>query len=142
MRMAWVKRIRDQRRRNRRSDWRTGPKEGLQRRKEKSGGGGNHTGNWPKKWEERAEGCEEEAAVPASKAGLTYQSPHMLWLLYTSESSSSTFLRPSVIQLFHHKSTATCLTTASLHLSRPLITPLLATRVRPCGMCVWLWAFL
>lgn len=41
-----MKRVRDQRRRNRRSDWRrTGPKEGLQRRKEKSGGAGNQMGN-------------------------------------------------------------------------------------------------
>ena len=40
-----MKQIRDQRRRNRRSDWRTGSKEGLQKRKEKLGGGGNYTGN-------------------------------------------------------------------------------------------------
>lgn len=48
MRLARGKRSRDQRGRNTRTDWRMGPKEGLQRWEDESGGGGNQTGNGPK----------------------------------------------------------------------------------------------
>lgn len=63
MRLARAKRSRDQRGRNRRSDWWMGPKEGLQRRKEESGGGVIRQEMDPKQREKRIEECEEEAAV-------------------------------------------------------------------------------
>lgn len=61
MRLARAKRSRDQRGRNRRTDWRMGPKEGLQRWKEESVVGVIIQEMDPKQRGKRREECEEEA---------------------------------------------------------------------------------